>query len=367
MPASSRCPEEVSEVLVQAAAHGRQRHRARGEDLAQAVHADPDQAVPAAQGLGLFGDPGAELTGQIRDHHVGPGQRHPAIGGHAVVRDAPVPLTGIGLADPQGGDRVPAQHGSGVDRLARRDAGEAPSGAGSQVARALAHDRELGAQHVPGRQQAAVQRHRLEIAAEGLSHRDRAVQPACRPQHGRGAGEPGRQRSAIQHDVGDPAAGRIPGPGVVGREHRRQRGMQVRDDHRHPAEVVGVAQDFVVGRALLVSAENRGLQRRVPGLNQVPGSVRVSGQPAGQRDDESVPAGAQAKIECAGIQQNVIAGFRAPGQPRVRQRAYRRPVHGHVKLDRAVPLAAHRRHDPLPPPDHAGRLALASPHLRQKP
>ena len=33
-------------------------------------------------------------------------QRHPAVGGQGVVRDAVVALAGVGLGDPQSGDRV---------------------------------------------------------------------------------------------------------------------------------------------------------------------------------------------------------------------------------------------------------------------
>ena len=75
-----------------------------------------------------------------------------------MVRDAAVARARVGLADPQRPDRPAAEHGGGVDGLARGDAGEPPPGAGAEVARSLGHHGQLGAEHVPRRQQPAVQR-----------------------------------------------------------------------------------------------------------------------------------------------------------------------------------------------------------------
>ena len=68
----------------------------RAEGIARSAASRPstghgDDLVPPAQRGGLGRHPGAELPGQRGHHHVGPGQRDPAVGGQAVVRDAAVP------------------------------------------------------------------------------------------------------------------------------------------------------------------------------------------------------------------------------------------------------------------------------------
>ncbi len=225
----------------------------------------------------------------------------------------------ISLADPQRGHRAAAEHGGRVDRLAAGHPGKAPPGPGAQVARSLGHHDDVGAEHVPRGQQPGVQRDRLEVTAERLAHGHRPAQPARLAQPGAAAGEPRGQRPAVEHHVHRGRRGRRPARGAQRRQHGRQRRMQVGDHHRHPAEVVRVAQHLVVRRALLVGAEHGGLQRRVARLDQVPGAGRVGGQPVGQRHHQRVAAGAQAERERAGVQQQPVAGLRAgrsaPGRP----------------------------------------------------
>jgi hypothetical protein len=159
--------------------------------------------VPGAKLGRLRRDPGAERAGQAGDHHVRPGQRHPAVRRQAVMRDAPVALTRIGFADPQAGHRTSAQRGDGVDRLAGRHPGKTPAGPGPQVARALRDDRDIGLEHMPGGEQSGMHGHRLQVPAERLPGGHGRGEPARVRQRRARAGEPGRQRSAVLHDVDD--------------------------------------------------------------------------------------------------------------------------------------------------------------------
>ena len=214
-----------------------------------------------------------------------------------------------------------AEHGDGVARLTGGHPGEAPRRPGAQVARALRDDRQVRAEHVPGRQQAGVHGHRLEVAPEGLPHGDHAGQRLV--QRVDRAGEAGGQRPAVGHDVGDLEVG------VGGQrtdQHRRQRRVQVGHDHRHAVQRVGLGERRVVLGVLLVDALHGDLHRRVAGLHQVPGAGRVGGQPVGDGDDERVAAGAQVLRPRGGVQQH---GRRRPaGRRRGRgrpARARRRP------------------------------------------
>ena len=280
-------------------------------------------------------------------------------------------VTLVGLADPQAGHRPPAQRGYGVDRLARGYPGKAPAGPGAQVAGALRHDRDIGAEHMAGREQPGVHRHRLQVPAEGLPGGDRRGQPAGLFQRRAGAGEPGGQRAAILHDVDHADAMSGPGAGPAGSfgrienagQHGRERRVQVGHHDRHPADVIRVAEHLVVRRALLVGAGHHGLQRGVAGLDQVAGQLRVGRQAVRDGDDQGVSAGTEREIERRGIQQHPVAGQREPGQCRVGQRPHRRPVHQYVKLDRAWPLPPRAADRAVPPCDHAGSLQAAGTAL----
>ena len=84
--------------------------------------------------------------------------------------------------------------------------------------------------------------------------------------------------------------------------------MQVRHHDGHAGEVVGIPEDVVGGRLLLVDPENGCLQRGVPRLHQVPGSgLWIARQSLGERDHHGVASGAQAKGERAGIEQHTVA------------------------------------------------------------
>ncbi len=370
MPAGCRCGEEVCEVLVQGAAHRGQPCRAGPQRRLQAVDRHGDDLVPPAQPGGLRRHPVAEipeLRAKRRDHHVRPGQRDPAVGGQAVVGHAAVPLTRVRVAHPQRRHRAPAQGAGRVDRLARGHPGEPPAGPGAEVARSLRDHRDVGAEHMPGGQQPGVHGHRLQVPAERLPGGDRRRQPSRFAERRAGAREPGRQGSAVLHDVdhaGQASRGRPVKPGSFGRrkdpgQHGRERRVQVGHHDGHPADVVRVTQHVVVRRSLLVRAEHAGLQRRVAGLDQVAGQHRVGRQPVRDRDHQGVAAGTQAQVERGGVDQDPVARLGIAGQRRVGQRPHRRgrAVHRHVEFDRTGPLPACPADHAVPPSDHPRTLA----------
>ncbi len=248
-----------------------------------------------------------------------------------------------------------AEHGRGVDCLTAGHAGEPPAGAGAQIARALGHHGQLRAEDVSGGQQPGVQGHRLQVTAECLTDRDRARQPAEFAQLRGRPGEPGRERAAVQHHVRDRAAAAA--FSQVSGQDRGQRRVQVGHHDRHPAQVVGIAQDVVVGRARLVCPGDDGLQRRVPGLDQVAGRGRVGREAIGHGHDQRISAGAEAQVQGGGVEQHPVARPRGPGQRRVGQCADRLARHRHLELQRAGPRSAYGRNLATSPPDHSGRVA----------
>ncbi len=281
------------------------------------------------------------------------------------MRDPAVALTRIRVADPQAGHRPPAQCGHRVDRLARRHTGKAPAGSRPQIARALRDDRHVGAEHVPGGEQAGMHGDRLQVAAERLPGRDHRGQPSRVAQRRAGAGEPGGQRPAILHDVASTRGMTCRrgvnacsfGPREQASQHGRESGVQVGHHHGHPAEVISVAKHVVVGRSLFVRAEHGRLQRRVTPLDQVASEHGVGRQAVGNRHHEGVTAGAEIEVERGGVEQHPVAGPGAPGERRVGERHDRHPVHRHVKLDRAGPIAPRPADHAVPPCDHPGSLA----------
>ena len=72
--------------------------------------------------------------------------------------------------------------------------------------------------------------------------------------------------------------------------------MQVGDDNRHPVDRVGLGQQFVVRRALLIGSRHHGLQWQVARLHEVPAGLRRLGRhPAlsvQDGDHQGVAAGA---------------------------------------------------------------------------
>ena len=188
----------------------------------------------------LLAHPLAELAVQQRHHDVGRRERHPAVGGQAVVRDAEVPLPGVRLRHPQARHRTPAQHRRGVDRLAGGHAGEAPAGARCPR---LPGPWATTATSAPITSRAASSPVCTVTASrsppKAWPTRHAAGDPARRAQLVHGAGEPRGQRTAVGHHVGHPRLGRHRAqPGDDGRQRR----VQVGDHHRHPGQVVRVAQ-----------------------------------------------------------------------------------------------------------------------------
>ena len=309
------------------------------------------------------------------DHHVGGHERDPAVGGQGVVRDPEVTCALVGAGHAQRGDRTPAQDASGVDRLTGGDAREAPAGAGAEVSRALGDHDEVRADDETRREQRAVHRHGLEVTAEGLPGGEARGDPAGGAQACDGAREPGRQRAAVGHHVGDPrrraARERRGMPGS--RDDRGQGGVQVRDDDGQPSQVVGVPQCGVVHGVLLVDAQDQGLQRRVPRLDEVTGAGDgVGRRSVRQCDDHGVPAGPEPARERRDVQQDPITDRGIADQHRVGQGPHLgprgqdgvlgravRPVSGRqpdLDLDGSGPRRASGHHDSCSPRDHPATL-----------
>ena len=248
------------------------------------------------------------LGGEVRDGDVTGPQRDPPVGGQAVVGDAAVPVAGVGRRDAQRPDRTAAQHRRRVDRLAGAHPGEAPPGAGAQIARALGQDHQVGVQGQPGRQQSGVDRHGLQVAAEGLADGDRPGQQPGLAQRGHRTREGQRQRALVGHHIDHPGSGAVV---RHGQSRRGEGGVQVGNHHRHAVEGVRVAEELVVRRTLLVGPGDHGLQRQVAGLDQVPGRLRrLCGHPAGRiqhGDHQRVAAGAQTPVQGPDIEQHPVA------------------------------------------------------------
>lgn len=134
--------------------------------------------------------------------------------------------------------------------------------------------------------------------------------------------------------------------------------MQVGDDDGQSVERVGVGEQVVVRRALLVRARDHRLQRQVAGLDQVTGGLRRLGADRPVRaeggDHEGVAAGAQPAVEGGDVQQDAVADLRSGHQVGVRERADAGAgvVAAHVQLDRSPPAATHAGHAARGPHDH---------------
>ena len=263
------------------------------------------------------------------------------------MRDAAVPLPRVGRRHPQGADRPTAQHGRRVDRLAGGHPGEAPAGAGAQVPGALGEDHQVGGQGQPGGQQPGVDGDRLQVAAEGLPDGDRSGQQPGLAQLGVAAGEGQREGALVGHHVDHPGARPVRGDRQGDRGEGR---VQVGHHHRQPVQRVGVPEQLVVRRALLVGAGHHRLQRQVPRLDQVPGRLRRLGaDPAARvedRDHQRVAAGAQAAVQRRDVEQHPVAHRRSRREVGVRQRPHRRRGvgPGGGQLDGTGPVGAHRGH-----------------------
>ena len=182
--------------------------------------------------------------------------------------------------------------------------------------------------------------HGLVVAAEGLADGHRGGQPPGIRQARDGAREGDRQRAAVGHHVGDPGA-RVHGPDAG--EHGRQGGVQVGDDDRHPAEVVGLGELGVVRAVLLVDGEQHLLHRGVPRLDDVPGPGRwVGRQVVGAGDDERQATGAQPPEQGRRVEQDPLTGPWCPHHGRVGEGAHGRVgdvVEGHRALHGTRPAA----------------------------
>jgi hypothetical protein len=246
----------------------------------------------------------------------------------------------VRVRDAQGAHRGALEGDDGVDRLAQGDAGEAPGGAGAEVAGALGHDRHVGVEDVAGGQQAGVQGAGLQVAAEGLAGGHRSHQVVAEAVQS--AGEPGRQGAAVGHHVGDPGVRAVR---VDAGQDRRQGRVQVGRDDRHAVQAGRRRQHRTVRGRLLVDAEQDRLQRRVAGLDQVArvavgaGRRRIRGQPVRQGHHQRVATGAQAHHQSPDVQQDAVADFGRTGEGRVGQRPDGAFVGCHVDFAGALPVA----------------------------
>ena len=154
-----------------------------------------------------------------------------------------MPLALVHGADAQRADRTTAERADRVDRVADRNAGEAPPGARAEIAGALRDDDDIGVQRVQGSEQARVHGDGFQIAAVRLSDGHRRGKGTVRAQPGDRPREPERQRAAVGHDVHDT---RIRLLRMHACDHRRQRRVQISDHHRQATQVVGVTQHRMV-------------------------------------------------------------------------------------------------------------------------
>ena len=281
VPARGRSGQEVRVVLVQAAAHRRQLRRRCPQRGVEAGRVDRDDAGAGPQRLEV---------GRRRRRPGRPAGRSARPGRPAASATRPNAVSewcdtprcrsrGIGVREPQRADRPAAEHRHRVHDLAGGHAGESPRRAGAEVARALGDDRDIGRQHVPGRQQPGVHGDRLEIAAERLPGAHRAAQQrhAARRPCASTTAAARRRRSARRRSAPSGRSASTPAT-TAGRAECRSAittGM--------PSSEVAAAITRVVGRVLLVHPEHGGLGRRVAGLDDVTGSERVGRQPIGQR------------------------------------------------------------------------------------
>ena len=186
-------------------------------------------------------------------------------------------------------------------------------------------------------EQTGVQGDGFEVAAERLPDADCRRQPTGVPQAGDRARRPERQRPAVRHDVDDARLRPVESqPG----EHRRQRGMQVGDDHRHAVERIGIDQDAVVRRFLGVDAMGADLLRGVARLHQVTVVGGVGWQSIGQRDDHRVAAGAEAELEGRDVEEHDIADPRITDHRRIRDSGGGRALDVDHEFDRTRPRPA---------------------------
>ena len=263
----------------------------------------------------------AAVAGEVGHGDVGRTQRHPAVRGQAVVGDAAVPSRASApeiRSEPTG---RPPRIGGGVDRLAGPDPGEAPAGAGAEIARTL------GDAPRPRRRRASRAASRPECTVTASRSPPNACptvtvagqQPGV-AQRGHRPGEGQRQRALVAHHVDHPGAR------PVVRRWPAGSGPAPSADRRPPPAArrgrVGVGQQLVVRRALLVGPGDHGLQRQIAGLDQVAGRLRrLGGDPAvgvEHGDDQRVAAGAQAAVQRGHIEQHPVADRRARPSGRCR-------------------------------------------------
>ena len=154
MPAGRGSGQEVRLVVIELAAHRRERDRGLPQGIQESVDRHIDHPMPLRQCRDGASYQLAELTGQLRYDDIRRNERHSPVCRQRMMRHAAMPGPGIGLAQPKRRDRPAAQHSGGVHRLAGRNPAESPAGARAEIARPLCHDHKICVEDVPCRQQA---------------------------------------------------------------------------------------------------------------------------------------------------------------------------------------------------------------------
>ena len=173
------------------------------------------ERLPEQAALGFVLDHG---HGNVNRH-----QRHPGQRGDGVVGQHSVALPDVAEPGPERRHRPPAEDARGVHRHGRLHVRGAPCGAGAGVARTVAHQDDVGAQHLACGQQPGEGAHGLQIAAERLAGRDHAVEQVGATKRIDQSRERAGERCARGHHIDDGGGTGGPGAGGCRPEHRVQR------------------------------------------------------------------------------------------------------------------------------------------------
>ena len=223
--------------------------------------------------------------------------------GLGVVRDAAVPLAGVGLRLAHGQDRTAAERGGDVGGIGERERAVAEPRAGADDARAdRADDGVVALRLGPGERRRRGDELRVAVEARRDGARDRE-QAALRERPHR-VGQRHRQRAARDLDVRDARTGE---PGADGRHLAVQRAEDDRHARRASRQLV---------RLLL--ATDRYLAGRVRQRHHVGALLRREPEPARQVRVEDVEA-ARAELEQPRllVHEHVVPHLDLARQPRI--------------------------------------------------
>src|SRR4029453_10951480 len=148
------------------------------------------------------------------------------------------------------------------------------------------------------------------------------------------------------------------------------------DHNRHAVDGIRLAEQIMMRGPLLIGTGHGDLHRCISVLHEMPRPRGIGGQPVGNSYDHGVTARAESHCERGGVEQDGVAGLRAPDQRRIGKRTDGDAVFAtggtggnlrwiterwladrHLHLERASPLPAERDHPAPPPTDHRGSLS----------